>query len=132
MKRDRNVKIVATLGPASNDYDMIRALHEAGADVFRLNMSHGDHSEIAARHAIIRQVEKDLHSPIAILADLQGPKLRVGTFEKGEEDLQNGAAFRLDLQDLPGDINSVTLRTLRFFRLWSRGHGSWSMMVRFV
>ena len=77
MKRDRNVKIVATLGPASNDYDMIRALHEAGADVFRLNMSHGDHSEIAARHAIIRQVEKDLHSPIAILADLQGPKLRV-------------------------------------------------------
>ena len=66
MKRDRNVKIVATLGPASNDYDMIRALHEAGADVFRLNMSHGDHSEIAARHAIIRQVEKDLNSPIAI------------------------------------------------------------------
>ena len=57
MKRDRNVKIVATLGPASNDYDMIRALHEAGADVFRLNMSHGEHSEIGARHAIIRQVE---------------------------------------------------------------------------
>ena len=71
MKRDRNVKIVATLGPASNDYDMIRALHEAGADVFRLNMSHGEHSEIAARHAIILQVEKDLNSPIAILADLQ-------------------------------------------------------------
>ena len=58
MKRDRNVKIVATLGPASNDYKMIRALHEAGADVFRLNMSHGDHSEIKERHAIIRQVEK--------------------------------------------------------------------------
>ena len=121
MKRDRNVKIVATLGPASNDYDMIRALHEAGADVFRLNMSHGDHSEIAARHAIIRQVEKDLHSPIAILADLQGPKLRVGTFEKGEEDLQNGAAFRLDLQDLPGDINRVTLPHPEIFQALEPG-----------
>ena len=121
MKRDRNVKIVATLGPASNDYDMIRALHEAGADVFRLNMSHGDHSEIAARHAIIRQVEKDLNSPIAILADLQGPKLRVGTFEKGEEDLQNGAAFRLDLQDLPGDINRVTLPHPEIFQALEPG-----------
>ena len=60
MKRDRNVKIVATLGPASDDYEMIRALHEAGADVFRLNMSHGDHAEIAVRHAIIRQIEADI------------------------------------------------------------------------
>ena len=121
MKRDRNVKIVATLGPASNDYEMIRALHEAGADVFRLNMSHGDHSEIAARHAIIRQVEKDLNSPIAILADLQGPKLRVGTFENGEEDLQTGAAFRLDLQDLPGDINRVTLPHPEIFQALEPG-----------
>ena len=76
---------------------MIRALHEAGADVFRLNMSHGDHAEIAARHSIIRQIEKELNSPIAILADLQGPKLRVGTFNNGEEELVNGADFRLDL-----------------------------------
>ncbi len=66
---------------------MIRALHEAGADVFRLNMSHGDHAEIKARHAIIRQVEKDLDSPISILAGLQGPKLRVGVFANGEEEL---------------------------------------------
>ena len=77
MRRHRNVKIVATLGPASNDYEMIRALHEAGADVFRLNMSHGDHAEIKVRHEIIRQVERDLDSPISILADLLGPKLRV-------------------------------------------------------
>ena len=109
MKRHRNVKIVATLGPASNDYEMIRALHEAGADVFRLNMSHGDHSEIAARHAIIRQVEKDLNSPIAILADLQGPKLRVGTFANGEEELVPGASFRLDLNDAEGDATRVRL-----------------------
>ncbi|MBQ2262388.1 MAG: pyruvate kinase [Loktanella sp.] len=109
MKRHRNVKIVATLGPASNDYDMIRALHEAGADVFRLNMSHGDHEEIRARHAIIRQVEKDLDSPIAILADLQGPKLRVGVFANGEEELVPGASFRLDLDKAEGDVNRVCL-----------------------
>ncbi len=109
MRRHRNVKIVATLGPASNDYEMIRALHEAGADVFRLNMSHGDHAEIRARHAIIRQVEKDLNSPIAILADLQGPKLRVGVFAKGEENLVEGAAFRLDLNDAEGDATRVKL-----------------------
>lgn len=109
MRRHRNVKIVATLGPASNDYEMIRALHEAGADVFRLNMSHGDHAEIKVRHAIIRQVEKDLNSPISILADLQGPKLRVGVFANGEEELVPGAAFRLDLDDAEGDVTRVTL-----------------------
>lgn len=110
MRRHRNVKITATLGPASNDYDMIRKLHEAGADVFRLNMSHGDHEEIRKRHAIIRQIEKDLDSPIGILADLQGPKLRVGVFanDAGEE-LVVGATFRLDLDDAPGDVNRVQL-----------------------
>ena len=109
MRRLRNVKIVATLGPASNDYDTIRALHEAGADVFRLNMSHGDHEEIRERHRIIRQVEKDLDSPIAILADLQGPKLRVGVFANGEEELVEGAFFRLDLDTAEGDIKRVNL-----------------------
>ncbi|MEE4346073.1 MAG: pyruvate kinase [Paracoccaceae bacterium] len=109
MRRHRNVKIVATLGPASNDYAMIRALHEAGADVFRLNMSHGTHDDIRARHAIIRQIEKDLDSPIAILADLQGPKLRVGSFAKGEEELTEGAAFRLDLDPAEGDGARVCL-----------------------
>jgi pyruvate kinase len=109
MRRSRNVKIVATLGPASETYDMIRALHEAGADVFRLNMSHGTQDEIRQKHEIIRQVEKDLNSPIAILADLQGPKLRVGTFANDGEDLQDGAAFRLDLDPTPGDINRVCL-----------------------
>ena len=87
MRRQRNIKIVATLGPSSSDYETIKALHLAGADVFRLNMSHGSHDEIAKRHQIIRQIEKELDSPIAILADLQGPKLRVGEFASGVEEL---------------------------------------------
>ncbi len=109
MKRNRNTKIVATLGPASSDYDTIRALHEAGADVFRLNMSHGSHPEIAERHAIIRKIEADVGSPIAILADLQGPKLRVGTFADGPHELADGAAFRMDLDKAPGDATRVCL-----------------------
>ena len=110
MIRNRRVKIVATLGPASSDYDTIRALHEAGADVFRLNMSHGTQEDIAARHKIIRQVEEDLESTIAILADLQGPKLRVSTFANGSEDLVEGESFRLDLDAAtPGDKNRVGL-----------------------
>ncbi|SDY19426.1 pyruvate kinase [Citreimonas salinaria] len=109
MKRNRRVKIVATLGPASSTYEMIRQLHETGADVFRLNMSHGTHAEIAERHAIIRQVEKDLDSPIAILADLQGPKLRVGEFANGAEELEWGASFRLDLDPTPGTQERVCL-----------------------
>ena len=110
MRRLRTVKIVATLGPASSDYTMIRALFEAGADVFRLNMSHGTHAEQAARHAIIRQVETDTGRPICILADLQGPKLRVGTFANpAGEELVEGADFRMDLSSAPGDINRVQL-----------------------
>ncbi len=109
MRRHRNVKIVATLGPASSTYEMIRALFEAGADVFRLNMSHGVHDDIRKRHEIIRQVERDLGRPIGILADLQGPKLRVGVFEKGEEELVEGAAFRMDLSTAPGDAKRVNL-----------------------
>ena len=110
MRRLRNVKIVATLGPASNDYATIRALFEAGADVFRLNMSHGTHAELRARHDIIRQIEADLGRPIAILADLQGPKLRVGSFANPEgEDLAEGAAFRMDLDPAPGDGARVNL-----------------------
>lgn len=109
MRRRRNVKVVATLGPASSTYETIRALFEAGADVFRLNMSHGVHADIAERHAIIRKIEEDLGRPIGILADLQGPKLRVGTFANGSEDLEEGQKFRLDLTDAPGDNTRVTL-----------------------
>ena len=109
MRRLRNVKIVATLGPASDDYEMIRALFEAGADVFRLNMSHGSHDEIAVRHAIIRKIEQDVGRPITILADLQGPKIRCGEFKNTSEELEVGQKFRFDLDDAPGDATRVKL-----------------------
>lgn len=88
---------------------MIRALFEAGANVFRLNMSHGDHDEIRARHTIIRQIEQDLGEPICILADLQGPKLRCGVFANGPHDLVDGARFRFDLDPAEGDSTRVNL-----------------------
>ncbi|MCA0963750.1 pyruvate kinase [Salipiger bermudensis] len=121
MRRLRKVKIVATLGPASNTYEMIRTLHEAGADVFRLNMSHGTHEDITKLHRAIRQVEKDLDSPIAILADLQGPKLRVGEFENGEEELEWGESFRLDLDKAPGTRSRVCLPHPEIFQALSVG-----------
>ena len=121
MKRNRNVKIVATLGPASSTYEMIRKLAEAGADVFRLNMSHGAHEDVRKRHVIIRQVEADLGSPIGILADLQGPKLRVGVFAKGSEDLIVGAAFRLDLDAAEGDVTRVQLPHKEIFEALEPG-----------
>ncbi len=109
MPPHRYVKIVATLGPASSDLATIRAMAAAGADVFRLNMSHGSHEEIARRHALVRQIEAEIDRPLAILADLQGPKLRLGRFSAGAVELEEGARFRLDLDPQPGDRNRVEL-----------------------
>jgi pyruvate kinase len=121
MRRQRSTKIVATLGPSSSTYEMIRKLHESGADVFRLNMSHGSHDEIRERHRIIREVERDLDSNIGILADLQGPKLRVGVFANGSEELAEGARFRLDLGDAEGDATRVTLPHPEIFAVLEPG-----------
>jgi len=121
MRRLRNVKIVATLGPASNDYEMIKRLHEAGADVFRLNMSHGGHDEIRERHRIIREIERELESPIAILADLQGPKLRVGVFANEEEELVEGQKFRFDLDETAGTNARVCLPHPEIFKALEDG-----------
>ena len=109
MRRNRKVKIIATLGPASSSPDVIENLSEAGADVFRLNMSHGQREEIQARHAAIRRLEKEINRPIGIVIDLQGPKIRVGEFAGGQAELLNDARFRLDLSDAPGDETRVTL-----------------------
>lgn len=121
MRRLRNVKIVATLGPASDSYEMIEALHIAGADVFRLNMSHGSHDEIRKKHEIIRKVEEATGSTIGILADLQGPKLRVGVFSGDSEQLVEGAAFRLDLDEAEGDASRVCLPHPEIFAALEKG-----------
>jgi pyruvate kinase len=109
MRRNRSAKIVATLGPASSAPEMIRALFEAGVDVFRLNFSHGSHSDHQARMESIRAVEKELGRPIGVMADLQGPKLRLGTFAAGRVRLVAGNRFRLDLDPVPGDENRAPL-----------------------
>src|SRR5579872_994705 len=103
MRRQRSAKIVATLGPASSSPDRLRALFDAGVDVFRCNFSHGTHDDHRALFSNIRRVEADTGRPIGILADLQGPKLRLGNFAEGRETLAPGAEFRLDLDDKPGD-----------------------------
>ena len=121
MRRLRHTKIVATLGPASADPSTIRALFEAGADVFRLNFSHGSHDEHRAQHATIRNLEREVGHPIGILVDLQGPKLRVGTLEGGEAELAVGAPFRLDLDDRPGDQNRVSLPHREIFSVLRPG-----------
>lgn len=121
MRRHRNVKIVATLGPASSEKEMIRALFDAGADVFRLNMSHGSHDDHRERHATIREIEAETGRPIAILADLQGPKLRVGQFEAGAHDLEEGDSFRFDLEGAKGNSNRVQLPHPEIFAALEEG-----------
>ena len=122
MRRNRNVKIVATLGPSSSDRAMIKALFDAGADIFRLNMSHGSQDEIAARHKIIREIEEEVGRPISILADLQGPKLRVGVFAGDSEELSVGAKFRLDLDESDGDASRVCLPHPEIFSVLEPGN----------
>ncbi len=109
MRRNRNAKIIATLGPASSTKQVITKLFEAGADVFRLNFSHGTHGDHQSRFNIIRELEEKSGRPIGILLDLQGPKLRVGNIEGGGARLEAGAAFRLDLSEEPGNSRRAPL-----------------------
>src|SRR5882757_6709980 len=109
LRRSRNAKIVATLGPASSDRETVHRLFFAGVDVFRLNFSHGTADDHRARFAILRELEGETGRPIGILADLQGPKLRVGTFAQGPVNLAQGQAFRLDLDATPGDLERAGL-----------------------
>jgi pyruvate kinase len=107
--RSRKVRILATLGPASNTPEMIGKLFEAGADAFRVNMSHGDQQSKVAVIQAIRGLEKIYGRPTTILADLQGPKLRVGKFEGGKVELVTGSTFTLDRDPTPGDATRVEL-----------------------
>src|SRR5438445_6977427 len=109
MRRQRNAKIIATLGPASSDRETILALFEAGADVFRFNFSHGSHEDHRLRYETVRAVEHTVGRPIAILADLQGPKLRIGQFAEGRIMLEAGAEFVLDRDTAGGTAQRVCL-----------------------
>lgn len=109
MRRLRKVKILATLGPASNTEDKIEALFRAGADLFRINMSHTSHELLATTMAAIRSVEKKVGRPIGALVDLQGPKLRIGAFADGSVEIEEGVTFVLDSSDAPGDASRVQL-----------------------
>ena len=122
MKRNRKVKILATLGPASAEEDMIQKLHEAGADLFRINMSHASHDVMRMLISRIRAVEARCGRPIGILADLQGPKLRVGKFAETKVNLTVGQTFTLDNKDVPGDANRVFLPHPEILQAVQPGH----------
>jgi pyruvate kinase len=107
--RDRNAKILATLGPASTDPEVIRELFAAGVDVFRFNFSHGSHEDHRARYDAVRAIEKEIGRPVGILLDLQGPKLRLGTIEGGKMQVSVGQQFTLDMSPEPGNASRVPL-----------------------
>ena len=119
--RNRKVKILATLGPASRDPEMLERLFKAGADAFRVNMSHGSHDDHAQAIAAIRKLEKTFHRPIAILADLQGPKLRVGKFKDGKAVIRHSGHFTLDRNPEPGDETRVELPHPELFGILEKG-----------
>lgn len=121
MRRNRNTKITATLGPASSSDEVIEQLYLNGVDIFRLNFSHGSHEDHSARVDTLRALEKKHGRPIAIMLDLQGPKLRVGRFSGDGVDLQQGQTFRLDLDDKLGDQNRAQLPHPEIFAALEKG-----------
>ena len=121
MRRNRNAKIVATLGPASSTEAVIRNLFVAGVDMFRLNFSHGTHAEHKERYDTVRRVAREFRRPVGILGDLQGPKLRVGKFAEGGITLEPGARFRLDLNPADGDAKRANLPHPEIFAALVRG-----------
>lgn len=122
MRRNRRTKLIATLGPASQDDATVRDLFRAGADVFRINMSHSSHQVLNDRVAQIRRIEAELDRPIGILADLQGPKLRVGTFASPPVMLEAGQSFVLDSDPAPGDASRVHLPHPEILEALRPGH----------
>jgi len=122
MRRLRRTKIVATLGPASSDRSIIAELFRAGADVFRINMSHTSHERMRELVTAIRAVEEEYSRPIAVLVDLQGPKLRVGKFAAGSVVLIKGQSFSLDAEQEAGNAERVQLPHPEIFRAIEPGH----------
>ena len=120
MRRQRKVKVLATLGPASSTPEMIRALIEAGADIFRLNMSHGTKDDMRRRYDLIRKTAQEIGRPIGILADLQGPKLRIGALT-APIDLELGGKLRFDLDPAPGGNGRAPLPHKEIFKALEPG-----------
>lgn len=121
MKRSHFTKIVSTLGPASNTPETIKALAVAGVNVFRLNFSHGSHDDHRKNVEYIRAAEKEIGRPLAILCDMQGPKLRIGTFKEGAVELHIGDRFHLDMSAEPGNENRVCLPHPEIFQAMTKG-----------
>jgi pyruvate kinase len=115
-------QILATLGPASSDRNVIANLFRAGADVFRINMSHTSHDRMRELVALIRAVEFEYGRPIGVLVDLQGPKLRIGRFGAGPITLAKGDTFFLDNDEAPGDATRVHLPHVEIFAAIQPGH----------
>ena len=107
--RNRLCKIVATIGPASASPSMLRLIHNAGVDIFRLNMSHGEHDKLTKVAAAIRDIERDTGTPLSIFADLQGPKIRTGAFASGSIKLKYGAEYKLTLSAESNDDNVIPI-----------------------
>ncbi len=122
MRRSRRVKIVATLGPASSSPEMIERLFEAGVDVFRINMSHSSFDVVKKLHAAVRSAEAKFGRPIGVLADLQGPKFRVGELGGGSAMLNEGATFAFDTTEQPGTPDRVFLPHPQIFEAVEPGH----------
>ena len=122
MRRNRRVKIVATLGPASHNEETMRRLFEAGADVFRVNMSHATHDNLRDAHAIVRKLETEFSRPIGILVDLQGPKLRIGKFESGSIRLTEGDVLSFVRREAIGGLGRVHLPHPEIFQAVQQGH----------
>ena len=122
MRRLRKAKIVATLGPSSSSPEMVAKLFEAGADVFRINMSHTSHEKLRELVGTIRWIERRVGRPIGILVDLQGPKLRLGRFADGAVTLATGQTFVLDANPAPGDATRVHLPHPEILEALEPGH----------
>lgn len=120
MRRNRKAKIIATLGPASSNAETISAMFDAGVDMFRFNMSHGDQQTHLNNYGIVRGLEATTGRPVGTLFDLQGPKLRVGTFVNDKAELKTGDTFRVDLDPTPGDATRAPMLHPEVFRVLAK------------
>src|SRR5580700_5852333 len=122
MRRQRKTKIVATLGPASSTPEMMAALFDAGADVFRINMSHTPHDLLRRLHGDLRALGEERGRPIGILVDLQGPKIRLGLLKGGPRQLKEGETIKLVLAESSDDPDEIPIPHPEIFQAIKQKH----------